>query len=72
MSNVWDEEETPLKILLPGGSRGRSPHKFTYTYQDIASTAGLSLQTVWKYARTKKFDPKSLESVVSFIIKRKK
>ena len=52
---------------------GKTPHKFTYTYQDIADLTGLTLSTVRKYARCNsrglysKFNPESLESVVNFI-----
>jgi hypothetical protein len=45
---------------------GQSPHKFTYTYGDIAELLGLTLQTVWTYAKAGKFDPYSMESIFDY------
>lgn len=62
----WNDENSSWH----GWNKGKSPHKFKYTYQDIADITGLSLHTIWKYAQLGKFDPHSLESVARFIIKR--
>lgn len=48
-------------------NRGKKPHKFTYTYQDIALLTGLTLKTVRKYAQLSKYNPSELKSVVKFI-----
>jgi hypothetical protein len=46
---------------------GRSSHKFTYTYEDIADICHLRRETIWKYARNKRFDPTKLASVLDWI-----
>ena len=48
---------------------GKKPHKFKYTYKDIANLTGLELATIWKYAQQNKFDPNDLESTINFINK---
>ena len=45
---------------------GQSPHRFTYTYQDIADLLSLTLQTVWTYAKAGKFDPYSMKSIFEY------
>lgn len=48
-------------------AKGKRPHKFTYTYQDIADLTHHTLSSIRAYASRKKFNPRSLESVVRFI-----
>lgn len=46
---------------------GKQPHKFTYTYNDIAGLTNLSLNTVRAYASRKVYDAYDLASVISFV-----
>jgi len=48
-------------------NRGKKPHKFTYTYMDIARLTGLTLNTVRQYASKGKYDPYNLASTIEFI-----
>lgn len=50
---------------------GKKPRKFFYTFFELAQVAGLSYQTVRRYAWMGKFDPHSLSSVIQFINSRK-
>jgi len=43
--------------------------KFAFTYEDIAKTTGLSVQTIKNKVVNKEFDPKVLNSLSCFIAK---
>ena len=49
--------------------QGKSEHKFTYTYSDIARLTKLTKNTIKLYVYQKKFDPNDLLSVIQFIVK---
>jgi hypothetical protein len=51
---------------------GRSPTKFSFTYEDYAELLGCSVQATRKHAQRGNFDPKDLVSVLEFIGKRLK
>lgn len=46
---------------------GKSPHKFTYTYQDISNLTKLAITTLRIYASKGKFNPDNLNSVIEFV-----
>lgn len=50
-----------------GYGKGRSPTKFSYTYESIAQALGCSIQAARKHAQRGNFDPKNLLSVLEFI-----
>jgi hypothetical protein len=47
--------------------KGRSPSKFSFTYEDVASAVGCSTAAVRKHAQRGNFDPNDLISVLEFI-----
>jgi uncharacterized protein YjcR len=47
--------------------KGRSPTRFSFTYEDIADAYGCSVAAVRKHAQRGKFDPSDLVSVLEFI-----
>lgn len=51
---------------------GKSPHKFFYTYNDIAKVSKLSYNTIKQYASQNRFKPEDLESIIQFVSKRRK
>lgn len=53
--------------------RPRGPKRFSYTYEDIARLAGLSLRTVKAYGTGthRRYDPADLGSVMAFILAHK-
>lgn len=51
---------------------GRSPTKFSFTYEDYAEILGCSVQAARKHAQRGNFDPKDLVSVLEFISRRLK
>lgn len=50
-----------------GYGRGRSPTKFSYTFEDVARLTGLSIAAARKHAQRGNFDPNSLSSVLEFV-----
>lgn len=50
-----------------GFGRGRSPSKFSFTYEDYAGLTGLSTEAVRKHAQRGNFDPNDLISVLEFV-----
>lgn len=50
-----------------GYGKGRSPTKFSYTYEDVASLIGCSIQAARKHAQRGNFDPTDLLSVLEFV-----
>lgn len=48
-------------------NKGKSEHKFTYTYSTIAQLTGLKVGTLRRYASQGKFNPNNLKSVLEFI-----
>lgn len=63
----WSEDEVTTRGIRPG--KGRGATKFAYTFQTLADLTKLKVGTVRKHARSKVFDPKSLESVIEYICK---
>lgn len=56
-----------------GFGEGRSPTRFSYTYEDVAQALGCSIQAARKHAQRGNYDPNSLMSILEFIqIKLKK
>jgi hypothetical protein len=47
--------------------QGRSPSRFSYTYEDFASVLGCSTAAIRKHAQRGNFDPNDLVSVLEFI-----
>ncbi len=47
--------------------KGRSPSKFSFTYEDFASVLGCSTAAVRKHAQRGNFDPNDLISILEFI-----
>lgn len=47
--------------------QGRSPSKFSFTYEDFASLLGCSTAAARKHAQRGHFDPNDLISVLEFI-----
>jgi len=50
-----------------GFGEGRSPTKFSFTYEDLAEAAGCSIAAARKHAQRGNFDPNDLLSVLEFI-----
>lgn len=50
-----------------GFGKGRSPTKFSFTYEDYASLVGCSPEAVRKHAQRGNFDPSDLLSVLEFV-----
>lgn len=50
-----------------GFGKGRSPKKFSFTYEDYAGLLGLSTEAVRKHAQRGNFDPHDLVSVLEFV-----
>ena len=50
-----------------GFGQGRSPTKFSFTYEDVAEAAGCSIQAARKHAQRGNFDPNDLVSILEFI-----
>lgn len=63
------------RVVFAGKHRERGPAKYTFTYLDIANAANVSAKTVRNaVARTggeAELDPRDLESVVRFIVRRR-
>ena len=53
-----------------GFGEGRSPTKFSYTYEDVANALGCSVQAARKHAQRGNFDPNDLLSVLEFLNER--
>jgi len=47
--------------------QGKKEHKFTYTYKDISNLTGLKISTLRFYVYKRKFNPRLLKEVISFI-----
>lgn len=47
--------------------QGRSPTKFSFTYEDFAQAIGCSIEAARKHAQRGNFNPKDLMSVLEFI-----
>lgn len=50
-----------------GFGEGRSPTRFSFTYEDFAQAMGCSIEAARKHAQRGNFDPKNLMSVLEFI-----
>ena len=50
-----------------GFGNGRSPTKFSFTYEDYADMLGCSVESVRKHAQRRNFDPGDLVSVMEFV-----
>jgi hypothetical protein len=78
-SSDGERERDPKdpRVVFGGRHRERGPAKFVYTYADIARAAGVAPKTARNAAvRGKRgvdpeLDPRSLESVVAFIARRR-
>jgi hypothetical protein len=47
--------------------KGRSPTRFSFTYEDFAQARGCSIEAARKHAQRGNFNPKDLMSVLEFI-----
>lgn len=50
-----------------GFGQGRSPTKFSFTYENVAEAAGCSTEAARKHAQRGNYDPNDLLSVLEFI-----
>jgi len=50
-----------------GFGEGRSPTRFSFTYEDFAQALGCSIEAARKHAQRGNFDPNNLMSVLEFI-----
>lgn len=50
-----------------GFGKGRSPSRFSFSYEDYASLLGCSTESIRKHAQRGNFDPRDLISVLEFI-----
>jgi hypothetical protein len=50
-----------------GYGKGRSPSRFSYSYEDLSKLLGCSVAAVRKHAQRGNFDPNSLPSVLEFV-----
>jgi hypothetical protein len=50
-----------------GFGEGRSPTRFSFTYEDFAKAMRCSIEAARKHAQRGNFDPKNLMSVLEFI-----
>jgi hypothetical protein len=50
-----------------GYGKGRSPSRFSYSYEDLSKLLGCSIAAVRKHAQRGNFDPNSLPSVLEFV-----
>ena len=50
-----------------GFGKGKSPKKFSFTYEDYAGMLGCSVEAVRKHAQRGNFDPGDLVSVLEFV-----
>jgi hypothetical protein len=50
-----------------GFGQGRSPTKFSFTYEDFAQAMGCSIEAARKHAQRGNYNPKDLMSVLEFI-----
>lgn len=53
-----------------GFGKGRSPRKFSYTYEDLASVFGLTVEAARKHAQRGNYDPEDLISILEFLNRR--
>jgi hypothetical protein len=72
-----EDERNPKdpRVVFAGSHRERGRAKYTFTYEDIATAAGVSLKTVRnaasKHEGHAELDPRDLESVIRFVLKRR-
>ncbi len=50
--------------------KGKSSHRFSFTYADISLLTGLGIPTLRKYRAQGKFNPDNFKSVVEFVAQR--
>lgn len=50
-----------------GFGQGRSPTRFSFTYEDFAQAMGCSIEAARKHAQRGNYNPKDLMSVLEFI-----
>lgn len=50
-----------------GFGEGRSPTRFSFTYEDVAQALGCSIQAARKHAQRGNYDPNNLMSILEFI-----
>ncbi len=55
------------KLSSRGFGKGRSPTKFSYTYEDISKLVGCSPAAARKHAQRGHFNPNDLLSVLEFV-----
>ena len=53
-----------------GFGEGRSPTRFSFTYEDFAQVFGCSVAAARKHAQRGNFDPRDLISILEFIQRR--
>jgi len=53
-----------------GFGQGRSPTRFSFTYEDVAEVAGCSIEAARKHAQRGNFNPNDLLSILEFIQER--
>ena len=53
-----------------GFGQGRSPTRFSFTYEDVADAAGCSIEAARKHAQRGNFNPNDLVSILEFIQER--
>lgn len=58
---------TPPSGKKKGFGEGRSPTRFSFTYEDFAQAIGCSIEAARKHAQRGNFDPKNLMSILEFI-----
>jgi hypothetical protein len=72
-----EDERNPKdpRVVFAGSHRERGRAKYTFTYEDIATAAGVSLKTVRnaaaKHEGHAELDPRDLESVIRFVLRRR-
>ena len=50
-----------------GFGKGRSPARFSFTYEDFAQVFGCSVDAARKHAQRGNFDPHDLVSILEFV-----
>lgn len=76
-NHPMEDERNPKdpRVVFAGSHRERGRAKYTFTCEDIAAAAGVSLKTVRnaaaKHEGRAELDPRDLESVIRFVLKRR-
>jgi hypothetical protein len=53
----------PKKVF----GKGRSPTRFSFTYEDFAQAIGCSIEAARKHAQRGNYNPKDLMSILEFV-----